>query len=115
MEEGTYHPQMDVDIGMMVDYKAIYMVGSGTLTHSEEGFHLIGCDGKLEYTQGALACYSLYSDYYWYSIADVVCIGNADALYYCFPKDGTPVAKTRMAAEELYKMKKVRKPKEQGA
>ena len=113
LEEGTYHPQMDVDIGMMVDYKAIYMVGSGKLVHSEEGFHLQGCEGKLDYTQSPLACYSLYSDYYWYSIGDVVCIGNADALYYCFPKDGTPVAKLRMAAEELYKMKKVRKPKEQ--
>ena len=112
LEEGTYSLETDVDIGMMVDYKAIYMVGQGHLSHSQEGFHLTGCDGKLEYSQGALSCYSLYADYYWYSIADVICIGNADALYYCFPKDGTSVAKTRMAAEELYKMKKVRKPRD---
>ena len=112
LEEGTYSLETDVDIGVMVDYKAIYMVGEGHLSHSQEGFHLTGCDGKLEYSQGALSCYSLYADYYWYSIADVICIGNADALYYCFPKDGTSVAKTRMAAEELYKMKKVRKPRE---
>lgn len=109
LEEGTYSLETDVDIGMMVDYKAIYMVGQGHLSHSQEGFRLTGCDGKLEYSQGALSCYSLYADYYWYSIADVICIGNADALYYCFPKDGTSVAKTRMAAEELYKMKKIRK------
>lgn len=112
LEEGTYRLETDVDIGMMVDFKAIYTVGSGHLSHSADGFRLTGCDGKLEYTQGPLACYGLYADYYWYSIADVICIGNADALYYCFPKDGTPVAKTRMAAEELYKMKKVRRPKE---
>ena len=112
LEEGTYSLETDVNIGMMVDYKAIYMVGEGHLSHGQEGFHLTGCDGKLEYSQGALSCYSLYADYYWYSIADVICIGNADALYYCFPKDGTSVAKTRMAAEELYKMKKVRKPRE---
>ena len=111
LEEGTYSLETDVDIGVMVDYKAIYMVGEGHLSHGQEGFHLTGCDGKLEYSQGALSCYSLYADYYWYSIADVICIGNADALYYCFPKDGTSVAKTRMAAEELYKMKKVRKPR----
>ncbi len=111
LEAGTYSLETDVDIGMMVDYKAIYMVGQGHLSHSDEGFRLTGCDGKLEYSQGALACYGLYADYYWYSIADVICIGNADALYYCFPKDGTSVAKTRMAAEELYKMKKIRKPK----
>ena len=111
LEEGAYSLETDVDIGMMVDYKAIYMVGQGHLSHSDEGFRLTGCDGKLEYSQGPLACYGLYADYYWYSIADVICIGNADALYYCFPKDGTSVAKTRMAVEELYKMKKIRKPK----
>lgn len=112
LKEGTYCLETDVDIGMMVDYKAIYMVGVGHLSHTDEGFHLTGCDGKLDYTQGPLSCYGLYADYYWYSIADVICIGNSDALYYCFPKDGTSVAKTRMAAEELYKIKKVRKPRE---
>ena len=115
LEEGTYRLETDVDIGMMVDYKAIYMVGSGHLSHGDEGFRLTGCDGKLEYAQGPLFCYSLYADYYWYSIADVICIGNADALYYCFPKDGASVAKARMAVEELYKMKKARKAKNEEA
>ncbi len=109
LEEGTYRLETDVDIGIMVDHKAIYMVGSGHLSHSAEGFRLDGCEGKLSYEQGPLASYGLYADYYWYSIADVICIGNLDALYYCFPKDGCSVAKTRMAAEELYKLKKVRR------
>ena len=38
--------------------------------------------------------------------ADMIGIGNHDALYYCFPEKGVSVAKTRMAVEELYKMKK---------
>jgi hypothetical protein len=109
LEEGTYLLDTDVDIGMMVDYKAIYMVGQGRLRHDGNGFHLTGCDGDLDYAQGPLACYGLYADYYWYEIADVICFGNHDALYYCFPKDGTPVAKTRLATEELYKLKKVRR------
>ncbi len=108
LEEGTYRLETDVDIGMMVDFKAIYTVGQGHLSHTLDGFHLTGCDGKLDYTQGALSCYGLYADYYWYELADVICIGNKDALYYCFPKDTTPVAKTRMATEELYKLKKIR-------
>lgn len=112
LEEGTYRLETDVDIGMMVDFKAIYMVGSGHLSHSDAGFRLTGCDGELTYEQGPLACYGLYADYFWYSIADVICIGNSDALYYCFPKDGASVAKTRMATEELYKLKKQRKPRE---
>ena len=111
LEAGTYSLDTDVKIGMMVDYKAIYMVGEGHLRHDENGFRLVGCDGNLNYEQGALACYGLYADYNWYEIGDVICIGNKDALYYCFPKDETSVAKTRFAVEELYKLKKVRKVK----
>ncbi len=109
LEEGTYRLEADVTIGMMVDYKAIYMVGTGKLIHDSEGFRLTGCDGKLDYSQGPLACYSVYSDYYWYEIGDMICIGNQDALYYCFPQNcGDVVAKTRLAVEELYKLKKRR-------
>ena len=108
LEDGSYHLDVDVTIGMMVNFKAIYMVGSGHLTHTAEGFTLTGCDGKLTYTQGPLACYSLYADYYWYELGDVICIGNNDTLYYCFPQGGDVVAKTRIATEELYKMKKRR-------
>ena len=110
LEDGTYRLEAKVKIGMMVDYKAIYMVGEGTLIHDADGFHLTGCDGQLRYEQKPLACYSVYSDYYWYEIGDVICIGNQDALYYCFPQNcGDVVAKTRLAAEELYKLKKRRR------
>ena len=112
LEEGTYKLDTDVKIAMMVDYKAIYMVGEGHLTHDENGFKLTGCDGKLNYEQGPVHCYGLYADYHWYEIADMIGIGNHDALYYCFPEKGVSVAKTRMAVEELYKMKKVRRVKE---
>lgn len=106
LEDGTYRLEKKVKIGMLVDTKALYLVGEGVLIHDANGFRLTGCDGKLQYTQGPLACYGLYSDYYWYEIGDVICIGNKDALYYCFPDGGDVVAKTRLAAEELYKLKK---------
>ncbi len=113
LEDGTYRLEVPVKIGMMVDYKAIYMVGEGTLTHDENGFALTGCDGKLSYTQSPLHNYSLYADYLWYEIGDVICIGGGDTLYYCFPQtEADVVAKTRLAAEELYKMKKRRRPTE---
>ena len=112
LEDGTYRLETQVRIGMMVDYKAIYMVSKGKLIHDTEGFRLTGCDGQLSYSQGPLACYGLYADYYWYEIGDVICIGNQDALYYCFPEDcGDVVAKTRLAVEELYKLKKRRPEK----
>ena len=110
LEDGTYRLDTDVDIGILVDFKHIYMVGSGHLTHSTEGFRLTGCDGRLDYTHSPKSSYGLYADYYWYEIGDVICIGTSDCLYYCFPKDSTPVAKTRLAAEELYKLAKARKP-----
>ena len=103
IQNGEYSLDTAVDIGMQVDYKAIYMVGEGRLTHTEKGFTLTGCDGKLNYTQKPLASYGLYADYYWYEIGDVICIGDKNALYYCFPKENIPVAKARLATEELYK------------
>lgn len=105
IEKGEYSLDIPVDIIMMVDYKAVYRVGDGQLRHDREGFKLVGCDGQLNYSQSARSSYSLYADYYWYEIADVICIGNTDCLYYCFPKcDYDVVAKTRLAAEEIYKM-----------
>lgn len=64
-----------------------------------------GCNGKIHYTQAPSYSYSLYSDFYWYEIGDMICIGDEKAQYYCFPKEGGDiVAKTRLAVEELYKL-----------
>ena len=109
---GDYLLDTDVDIAIQVDYKAIYMVGEGHLTHDRSGFHLTGCDGKLDYVQNPQACYSLYADYYWYEIADCICIGDNEVHYFCFPKkEGTAVAKIRLATEEMYKLYKSRQLK----
>lgn len=105
IKKGSYRLDTDVSIGMMVNFKAIYMVGEGHLIHDENGFVLTGCDGKLFYEQKPLSSYSLYSDYFWYEIGDMICIGNKDVLYYCFPKTEGVVTKTRLAAEELFKIK----------
>ena len=103
--EGTYHLKADVDIYMMVNTDCVYKVGEGILCHSQEGFSLDGCNGKLHYSQAPGASYSLYSDFYWYEIGDVICIGDTKVQYYCFPKGiGDIVAKTRLATEELYKI-----------
>ena len=92
---------------MGVDTKRIYEVGHGVLSHSSAGFHLTGCDGLLDYLQKPQSSYSVYSDFNWYEIGDVICIGNNNALYYCFPETkGDFVAKVRMAAEEMYKLRK---------
>lgn len=110
IEEFAYWERIPVDICMMVDMKSIYRVGEGILEHNRHGFHLTGCNGQLEYQQKTTSSYSLYADYYWYEIGDVICIGDANTLYYCFPKTNRDVvAKMRLATEELYKLEKEKK------
>lgn len=112
LEENKYLLDVDVDIYMLADTKCLYHVGEGHLVHSRAGFHLTGCDGKLEYTQDPILSYTLNSDFNWYEIGDVISIGNNRALYYCFPKaTGDFAAKARLATEELYKMVRAERKK----
>ena len=107
---GKYLLDTDVDIMMAKDTKKLYQIGGGHLTHTIDGFVLDGCDGKLHYEHKPLCSHGLYSDYNWYELGDIICIGNSDYMYYCFPKcEGDVVAKTRLAAEEIYKIKKQEK------
>lgn len=108
LAENTYRLDIAVDICMLVNTKCVYRVGEGRLVHTNEGFHLTGCDGQIDYKLKPQKSYSLYSDYYWYEIGDMISIGDAKIQYYCFPKNQeNVVAKTRLAAEELYKMVKL--------
>lgn len=103
--QNKYSLNIPVEIYMLVNTRAIYKVGTGTLLHNKDGFVLDGCDGKLHYEQKPKATYSLYSDYYWYEIGDVICIGDMKTLYYCFPQtEQDVVTKTRIATEELFKL-----------
>ncbi|MCR5153719.1 MAG: 1-acyl-sn-glycerol-3-phosphate acyltransferase [Lachnospiraceae bacterium] len=102
-----YRLSTDVDIMVLVDEKSMYHVGEGHLTHDLTGFTLTGCNGELSYHQSGSASYSLYADYFWYEIGDVISIGDNKMQYYCFPKEkeGSNVAKARLAAEELFRLK----------
>ena len=106
---GRYALDIPVEIAMQVDTKALYRVGEGRLTHTEEGLHLCGCDGALDVLHKSSVTYSVNVDFNFYEIGDVVSLGDNRAIYYAFPKDATvPVAKIRLATEELYRMKRTR-------
>ena len=109
LEEGTYLLDEDVEIAIQVNLDGVCKIGEGHLTHNLEGFHLTGADGKLDYHQSPIYSHTLYSDYYWYEIGDVIGIGDNEFSYFCFPKGNVSVTKARLATEELYKMKKTRK------
>jgi hypothetical protein len=106
----VYSLDIPVKIFMSVDTKCLYDIGGGRLRHSKDGFILEGYDGKLTYTQKPMFSHTINSDFNFYEIGDVICIGNNDHLFYCFPEtDGDVVAKTRLAAEELYKIARAEK------
>ena len=111
LEEGTYLLDTPVDIAVQVNLNGVSMIGEGRLIHNEDGFHLTGGDGLLDYKQSAVASHTLYSDYYWYEIGDVIGIGDNEFSYFCFPKTETSVTKARLATEELYKIKKYNRQK----
>ena len=106
LEDGTYLLDTDVQIGIQVNLDGICMIGTGHLTHDLNGFHLTGADGQLDYTQSPVAAHTLYADYYWYEIGDVIGIGNNEFSYFCFPGADVSVTKARLATEELYKLQK---------
>ena len=107
LENGTYLLDTDVQIAVQVNLKGVCNIGKGHLIHDENGFHLTGGDGKLDYKQSPLFSHTVYSDYYWYEIGDVIGIGDNELSYFCFPEKNVSVTKVRLASEELYKMKKL--------
>ena len=105
LENKRYRMETPVRIMVLINTDAIYHVGDGTLIHDESGFRLDGCDGELSYEQSPRVSYSVYADYFWYEIGDMICIGTPQMQYYCFPMNkDVNVAKVRLAAEEMYKM-----------
>ena len=57
--DGTYKLETPVEIYMLVNTKAIYHVGHGTLKHDNNGFVLDGWNGRLHYEQSPKASYCL--------------------------------------------------------
>ncbi len=109
LEEGTYRLETDVNIRIQVNLDGVCDIGTGHLIHDADGFLLTGADGQLCYRQSPVFQHTLYADYYWYEIGDVIGIGDNEFSYFCFPKENLSVTKARLAAEELYKMKRIRR------
>ncbi len=104
LERGEYRMELSVDIGVIADTKAMYMVGTGKLVHDENGFSLTSDDKKLFYTQAPVSSYTLNSDFFWYEMDDIIGIGDNKRLYYCFLQGENVAYKARLATEELYKI-----------
>lgn len=101
--KGEYKLEAEVDIGAICGYKAFNVIDKGKLTHDENGFKLEFYGSQTVFTQSPIFSYSANADFYWYEGGDIISVGNSDVLYYCFPSPSVPVAKIRLAAEEMYK------------
>lgn len=103
--DGKYNLETEVDIWMLKNSKCFYEVGSGVLKQDSDGFHLVGCDGAIDFKQPVTASYTLNCDFFFYEVGDVICIGDTVARYYCFPKNQKDIVqKARLAQEEMYKL-----------
>ncbi len=103
---GEYNLETEVEIGAIYGYKSFNLLEKGKLTHNKDGFTLEFYDSQVTYTQSPVYSYSVNADFYWYEGGDIISLGSSDILYYCFPSSGVPVAKIRLAAEEMYKLAK---------
>ena len=104
--DGNYGFDVPCDIMMIVDTKALYKVGKGKLSHNmKNGFHLTGCDGKIDYHQSSKSMYTCEAIPYWYEIDDVIGMGDNRALYFAFPTEHKEVVgKVKLAVEEIFKI-----------
>ena len=107
IESGEYRLDTPVKIWMSIDTKAVYEIEDGHLIHTVDGFKLTGANGQIDYEHKPLTSHSICADFNFYERGDIIALSAPDCVYYCFPKDQTtPVAKARLAAEEIYKMAK---------
>lgn len=107
IDSGTYSLDTEVNVWISLDTKTLYDIGEGRLVHTKDGFILTDKNGEKIYEHKPMASYSICSDFNFYEVGDVIAIANPECIYYCFPKDQTvPVAKARLAAEEIYKIAK---------
>ena len=106
IDEGRYEGfDVPCDIMMIMDSKSVYCVGEGRISHNMDGFHLTGCDGRLDYHQSSKSLYTCESAFHWYELGDVISICNHEAIYVAMPKeDKHVVCKARLATEEIYKI-----------
>ena len=106
LAENRYSLDVPVEIAAVKDHKSFYRIGNGRLTHTADGFTLKNDDGTLDFAQPSTASHSINVDFYFYTMGDVICIGDKTELFYCFTPNNAPVFKARLAAEEIYKVKR---------
>ena len=107
VKESNYSLSFPVEIRMHIDPATIYIVGDGVLQLDKEGFRLDGCNGELHYEQPPTDSYSVISGYCWGSGNNSFSIGNRDIAFECGLEDEEAPATLEIAAQELWKKRKV--------
>ncbi len=106
VSEGKYSFNDEVNVLVLDSNFNLYDVGDGELTQNSDGIKLVLDGGKKEVFVDPSTSYSIYTDFFWYEIGDMISISDSKYQYYCFPKNETGfAAKVRFATEEIYKIK----------
>ena len=105
IEEGTYFFEDQVRIESLPNANGYIPLGTGKLTHTKEGFHLVS--EKVDLKKNVLSMYSLHIEYDYFGKGDCLDLSTLDDTYYLYPIHQTNVVtKLHFAVEELYKIEK---------
>ena len=98
-----YNVSIEVDIDMLPNNTGFYRVGSGTLSHSKDGFRLDGEGFTIE--RPVKANFGVHIEYDYFGKGDCVSFSTLEDTFYIYPKDQNySVTKFHFAVEELYKL-----------
>lgn len=112
VDSGTYQVEMDVHVDALPNSTGYYRLGVGTLTHDENGFHLVGNwdHGTLDVHRPVQSTFGAHIEYDYFGKGDCVSFSTYDDTYYLYPVDQKySVTKFHFAAEELYRCQTTKK------
>lgn len=112
---GTYHFEHEVAIDSLPNSKGYHRVGYGTLTHTVDGFKVVGKSHNGEeftLTKAPLDHYSIHVEYNYFGRGDGISLSYAQDSYFIFSHDPQYiVTKAHFAVEEIHKYLKEREAK----
>lgn len=103
--DGKYNVQIEVDVDILPNSTGFYRLGSGSLTHNNNGY-IIEAEG-LRVEKTVIANFGVHIEYDYFGRGDGISLSTKNQTYYMYPKDQTySVTKFHFATEELYKLTK---------
>jgi len=110
--DDSYHVELEVQVDTLPNSTGFYRLGTGTVTHGKQGFHLIGNwdHGSIDIKKSVLSNYGLHVEYNYFEKGNGFSFSVQNDTYYLYPIDQNfSVTKLHFAVEELFKLETKKK------